>query len=82
MMWENPATARHLRMLAEEAAALPPPSLALPELLAWINGHCPRLRVVAPVSKRLACDDVGVGALADREQILECVIAACGLARR
>ena len=83
MMWENPATARHLSMLAEEAAVEPPPSsLALPELLDWINGHCSRLRVVAPVSKRLACDDVGVGALADREQILECVIAACGLARR
>jgi phosphopantothenoylcysteine decarboxylase len=73
LMWENPATARHLRLLAEEAAAEPPPTLPLPELLAWINSHCPRLHAVPPVSKRLACDDVGIGALADREQILAAI---------
>jgi phosphopantothenoylcysteine decarboxylase len=74
LMWENPATSRHFRILAEEAATEPPP-LALPlnELLDWINTHCPRLQVVAPISKRLACDDVGIGALAEREQILTAV---------
>jgi phosphopantothenoylcysteine decarboxylase len=69
-MWENPITHRHFRMLAEEAASEPPPSLPLSELLAWINEHCPQLRVVPPISKRLACDDVGIGALAERHQII------------
>ena len=51
LMWEHPATARHLRQIAEDLPGV--------------------LRVVEPVSKRLACDDVGIGAMADREAILE-----------
>jgi phosphopantothenoylcysteine decarboxylase len=82
LMWENPITSRHLRILAEDAAGKPPPSsLPLPELVAWINEHCQRLSIVAPISKRLACDEVGIGALADREQILAAIKrspAACG----
>ena len=71
LMWENPATVRHCRILAEEAAAQSPPAaLSLAELVTWINVNCPRLRIVPPMSKRLACDDVGVGALAERSDIL------------
>jgi phosphopantothenoylcysteine decarboxylase len=69
LMWQHPATARHLRQLAADAGAEPPPRLTADELPEWINAHCPRLRVVAPISKRLACDDVGVGAMAEIEQI-------------
>jgi phosphopantothenoylcysteine decarboxylase len=66
LMWEHPATARHLRQLAADAGAAGAP-LTLPpeELLEWINRYCERLRVAAPISKRLACDDVGVGAMAE-----------------
>jgi phosphopantothenoylcysteine decarboxylase len=71
LMWEHPATSRHLRQVAEDAGgASPPNSLDLPELLAWINERCPRLNVVQPQSKRLACDDVGVGAMASLDAIL------------
>lgn len=79
LMWEHPLTARHLRMLAEEAAdADPPRSLPVSELLTWINTHCPKLHVVSPISKRLACDDVGIGALADRPAILAAVAGVLG----
>jgi phosphopantothenoylcysteine decarboxylase len=70
LMWEHPVTARHLRQLALDLGANPPPQASLDELVAWINTWSGPLRVVAPVSKRLACDDVGVGALAGRDEIL------------
>jgi phosphopantothenoylcysteine decarboxylase len=73
LMWQHPATARHLRHLAADAGAEAPAGVPLDELPEWINAHCPRLRVVSPVSKRLACDDVGVGAMAEVEQIVPVV---------
>jgi phosphopantothenoylcysteine decarboxylase len=50
LMWEHPATARHLAQIAAD-----------------LRGA---LRVVPPVSKKLACDDVGLGAMAGREEII------------
>jgi len=73
LMWEHPFTRRHLLSLAEDFASAPPPGMSLEDAMEWIHGHCPALRIVAPVSKRLACDDVGVGALAERGRILEVV---------
>jgi phosphopantothenoylcysteine decarboxylase len=34
----------------------------------------PRLSVVAPASKKLACDEVGVGAMASRPEIIAAII--------
>jgi phosphopantothenoylcysteine decarboxylase len=71
LMWEHPLTGRHLRQLAENAGAGSAPSdLDLPDLVAWINARCPAFRVVPPQSKRLACDDVGVGAMAAIEDLI------------
>jgi len=70
LMWEHPLTVRHLRQLA--ADALDDPStleLELDRLVVWINQNCPKLRVVPPQSKQLACDDVGMGAMASLDQI-------------
>lgn len=71
LMWEHPATARHLRQIADDfgagAAAAP---LELDGLCAWINERGTSLRVLAPVSKRLACDDVGVGAMVGRGELV------------
>src|SRR6058998_1080810 len=61
LMWEHPMTTRHLRQLAADAV---PPGLDLDGVVDWINTHCPKLRIVPPQSKRLACGDVGVGAMA------------------
>jgi phosphopantothenoylcysteine decarboxylase len=69
-MWRHPATARCLRQLAQDAGAPPaPPEMREDDLVDWINAHCPRLRVAAPESRRLACGDVGVGALADVDAV-------------
>src|SRR5205807_4325611 len=78
LMWEHPLTARHLRQLAADAGA-PGAPMHLPpdDLPEWVNAHCPRLRVAAPVAKRLACDDVGMGAMAEVQTITSLVDALC-----
>ena len=66
LMWEHPLTERHLRQLVTDVARLPvPDEIDLDELPEWINAACPNLRIAGPVSKRLACDDIGVGAMAE-----------------
>jgi phosphopantothenoylcysteine decarboxylase len=75
LMWEHPLTRRHLRELAAASAGQDVPGpLDLDGLVAWLNQHCPRLRLVPPQSKRLACGDVGVGALAE----IDAIVAAVG----
>lgn len=74
LMWEHPLTARHLRQLAADKN--PPASLSLDETVAWINANCEKLKVIPPQSKRLACGDVGVGAIADVGIIVAQVCAA------
>jgi phosphopantothenoylcysteine decarboxylase len=56
-----------------DAGAVPPPELTLEELPGWINAHCPRLQIASPESRRLACGDVGVGAMAPVEHLVEVV---------
>jgi phosphopantothenoylcysteine decarboxylase len=73
LMWDHPLTARHLRQLAADAGAVPPAEIGLDDLPDWINAHCPRLRVLAPESRRLACGDVGMGAMAVVERIVSAV---------
>jgi phosphopantothenoylcysteine decarboxylase len=73
LMWQHPATARHLRQIAADMGATPTEGLTLDELLDWINGHCPHLRIAAPEDRRLACGDVGVGTMAALETILAVV---------
>jgi len=74
LMWDHPVTARHLRQVAEDLGAGPAPiDVPLDGLVEWINARPAPLRIVPPVSKRLACDDIGVGALAGRDEILRVV---------
>jgi phosphopantothenoylcysteine decarboxylase len=74
LMWEHPATGRHLAQIAADAGTAPP-ALALDDLVMWINTNCPKLRVVAPQNKRLACDDVGVGAMASVGDVIRVTAA-------
>jgi phosphopantothenoylcysteine decarboxylase len=77
LMWEHRLTGRHLRQLAADAGAGTAPAELDPEALVdWVNRACPKLRVVAPVSKRLACGDIGVGAMAGLEDIVAAVQSA------
>jgi phosphopantothenoylcysteine decarboxylase len=71
LMWQHPATARHLRQIAADMGAMPPDGLSLDALMDWINGHCPLFHIAPPEDRRLACGDVGVGAMAAVEVIVE-----------
>jgi phosphopantothenoylcysteine decarboxylase len=70
LMWQHPATVRHLRLLAADAGVMLPDGLDLDAQIAWLNWQARHLRVVPPISKRLACDDVGMGAMAEVETIV------------
>lgn len=71
LMWQHPATGRHLRQIAADMGMESPPALSLDDLVDWINDRESRLRIAAPENRRLACGDVGVGAMAAPEQIAE-----------
>jgi phosphopantothenoylcysteine decarboxylase len=71
LMWQHPATARHLRQIAADMGATTPAGRDLDALIEAINAAVPRLRIVAPESRRLACGDVGAGAMAAPETIAE-----------
>jgi phosphopantothenoylcysteine decarboxylase len=74
LMWEHPLTVRHLCELAAGAGAEDiPAGLAPDDLIDWINRACPKLRIVPPQSKRLACGDIGIGALAELDVIVNVV---------
>jgi phosphopantothenoylcysteine decarboxylase len=74
LMWENPLTRRHLRQLADDGGTeTVPHNIGLPQLVEWINESCPGLRIVQPIVKKLACEDIGVGALAEQHDILDAV---------
>lgn len=76
LMWEHPATMRQLCLLGKDyQAGAIPTNLDLSALVVWLNAHCSTLRILYPATKQLACDDVGVGAMADRNSVLEAVRA-------
>jgi phosphopantothenoylcysteine decarboxylase len=75
LMWESPVTLRHLRQLLadrgdEGAATL---SWTLDEAADVFARHAPRLVLVPPQAKRLACGDIGLGAMAEVVTIAEAV---------
>ena len=75
LMWQHPLTRRHLRQLAIDAVDREPPiALDEDELVEWINAHAQRLKIVGPITKRLACGDVGPGAMAEVEEVLGAVM--------
>jgi phosphopantothenoylcysteine decarboxylase len=79
MMWEHPLTVRQLHSLAEigsDGGGVP--RLPLADLVDWINANCPTMHIVPPQIKRLACGDVGLGALADVDVIVEAVDRTVG----
>lgn len=72
LMWDSPVTRRHFRQLLEDQGDSGPSTpWSVHDAPAIFARHAPRLRLVAPGSKRLACGDVGVGAMAEVAAILE-----------
>src|SRR5262249_18710109 len=77
LMWEHPLTIRHLLQLAAGAGARDlAKDLPVEDLLDEMNQRCPKLRIIPPVSKRLACGDIGVGAMAEVKEIVQAVAKA------
>ena len=74
LMWDSPITRRHLaQVLADRGEGGPDSPWALADAPAIFARHAPGIVLVAPGSKRLACGDVGVGAMAEVDAILAAV---------
>jgi phosphopantothenoylcysteine decarboxylase len=79
LMWQHPFTRRHLRSVAADfGGGHLPGHLDEDQLVPLINDRCQGLRVVPPVSKLLACGDVGVGAMAAVAEVVAAVPPAAG----
>jgi phosphopantothenoylcysteine decarboxylase len=73
-MWESPVTRRHLGQLLEDrAGTLVQIGWRLDEAPAVFARHAPRIVLIPPQAKRLACGDIGVGAMAEVTEIAEVV---------
>ncbi len=73
-MWESPVTLRQLgQLLQDRAGAVVPSGWTLEEAPSVFASHAPRIVLIPPRAKRLACGDVGVGAMAEVTEIAEAV---------
>ena len=69
-MWDSPVTRRHLRLLLDDHGdGRQDDSWTLDDAAAVFARHAPGLVMVPPVEKRLACGDLGVGAMAEVAEI-------------
>jgi phosphopantothenoylcysteine decarboxylase len=74
LMWRSPVTLRHLRQLLEDRSESPVPAgWTLDEAPDLFARHAPRIILIPPQAKRLACGDVGIGAMAEVVAIAELV---------
>jgi phosphopantothenoylcysteine decarboxylase len=74
LMWASPVTRRHLGQLLEDRISSPVPGgWALDDAPSVFAQHAPKIVLIPPQSKQLACGDVGVGAMAEVIQIAEVV---------
>jgi phosphopantothenoylcysteine decarboxylase len=75
LMWQSPVTLRHLRQLLADRGdgGAEGVSWTLDEADDVFARRAPRLILVPPQAKRLACGDVGLGAMAEVATIAEAV---------
>jgi phosphopantothenoylcysteine decarboxylase len=74
LMWEHPFTRKHLRTVAADfGAGELPADLDEEGLVRAINERARGLRIVGPISKQLACGDVGVGAMAEVPEVVAAI---------
>jgi phosphopantothenoylcysteine decarboxylase len=74
LMWRSSVTRRHLdQLLANFGDGRQPADWSLDEADAIFARHVPGIVLVPPQSKRLACGDVGIGAMAEVVTIAEVV---------
>jgi phosphopantothenoylcysteine decarboxylase len=74
LMWDSPVTRRHLRLLLDDHGdGRHGSDWSLDDAADVFARHAPGIVLVPPQSKRLACGDVGVGAMAEVATIAEVV---------
>jgi phosphopantothenoylcysteine decarboxylase len=74
LMWQSPVTRRHLGLLLEDRAKAPRPAdWTLDEAPLIFAQYAPQIVLIPPQAKRLACGDVGLGAMAAVLEIAEVV---------
>jgi phosphopantothenoylcysteine decarboxylase len=74
LMWESPVTKRHLGQILEDRGdGASPGNWTLGEADAVFARHAPGIILVPPQAKRLACGDIGQGAMAEVVAIAEAV---------
>ena len=72
-MWEHPVTRRHLAQILNDRAGVWPAGGQIPsmeDILERFGDWTDPIRIVPPIEKRLACGDVGVGAMAEVGEIV------------
>src|SRR5262249_28354173 len=78
LMWQSPVTLRHLRQLLADRGDGHPETFdpwTLDQAADVFARHAPSLWLVPPQATRLACGDVGVGAMAEVATLAETVRA-------
>lgn len=73
LMWQHPATSRHLCQLAADHGKLPPHLTDADAVAHWINSQKCALTIIAPITKELACGDIGPGGMADVATIVAAI---------
>ena len=74
LMWDSPITRRHLRQILDDHGdGRQPLDWTLDEAPEVFARHAPSVILIPPQSKRLACGDVGQGAMAEVASIAEVV---------
>jgi phosphopantothenoylcysteine decarboxylase len=74
LMWQSPVTVRHLRQLLTDYGDAPEGlAFTLEEAPDGFAKHAPGILLIPPQAKRLACGDLGIGAMAEVTAIAESV---------
>lgn len=71
LMWQKPATKRHLMLIAEENGLTNLNPSNPDEACDAINQSIKKLKVLQPEEKLLACGDLGIGAMASIDKIIK-----------
>lgn len=69
LMWEHPATARHLALLLQDTGHPIPPNIRREEIFHLLERGINGLQMASPEHRKLACGDEGMGAMASLETI-------------
>lgn len=80
LMWRSPVTRRHLQQLLDDRGDGRGVVSAVDDAAEVFARHAPKITIIPPISKVLACGDEGAGAMAEVPQIVESIASILGRA--